>query len=71
LSPELFQKLLADHTNYPTSICKHAGSTVTVFSIIINLNELRAWIGRGRPCQTTYDEYALDPWNPPERGIGK
>jgi isopenicillin-N N-acyltransferase-like protein len=69
LSPELFQKLLADHTNYPTSICKHAGTTVTVFSIIINLNELRAWIGRGRPCQTTYYEYTLDPWNPPERGL--
>jgi len=59
LSPELFQKLLADHTNYPTSICKHAGTTVTVFSIIINLNELRAWIGRGRPCETTYTEHTL------------
>jgi isopenicillin-N N-acyltransferase-like protein len=66
LSPELFQKLLADHANYPNSICKHAGMTVTVFSIIINLNELRAWIGQGRPCQTTYTEYTLDPWTPPE-----
>jgi isopenicillin-N N-acyltransferase-like protein len=66
LSPELFQKLLADHANYPGSICKHAGKTVTVFSIIINLNELRAWIGRGRPCETTYVEHSLDPWAPPE-----
>jgi len=66
LSPELFQKLLADHVNYPNSICKHAGTTVTAFSIIINLNELRAWIGCGRPCQTTYYEYTLDPWTPPE-----
>jgi isopenicillin-N N-acyltransferase-like protein len=66
LSPELFQKLLADHANYPASICKHAGESVTVFSIIINLNELRAWIGRGRPCQATYYEYSLDPWVPPE-----
>jgi isopenicillin-N N-acyltransferase-like protein len=66
LSPGLFQKLLADHTNYPTSICKHAGTTVTVFSIIINLNELHAWIGRGRPCQTTYTEHTLAPWTPPE-----
>jgi len=66
LSAQLFQKLLTDHANYPASICKHAGATVTVFSIIINLNELRAWIGRGRPCQTTYTEYTLDPWTPPE-----
>jgi len=51
---------------YRSSICKHAGATVTVFSIIINLNELRAWIGRGRPCQTTYTEHTLDPWTPPE-----
>jgi len=65
LSPKVFQKLLTDHTNYPASICKHAGATVTVFSIIISLDELRAWIGRGRPCQTTYTEHALDPWTPP------
>ncbi len=65
LSPELFQKLLADHADYPASICKHDGGSVTVFSIIINLNELRAWIGRGFPCQTTYVEHSLDPWDPP------
>jgi hypothetical protein len=34
--------------------------------MIIDLGELRAWIGRGRPCQTTYREYALQPWRPPE-----
>lgn len=66
LSPELFQELLADHANYPASICKHAGKSITVYSIIIDLNELHAWIGRGRPCQTTYIEHTLDPWTPPE-----
>jgi isopenicillin-N N-acyltransferase-like protein len=66
LSPEMFQRLLADHANYPASICKHGIKTVTVFSIIINLNELHAWIGKGRPCQTTYFEHALDPWIPPD-----
>lgn len=65
LSPELFQKLLADHANYPGSICRHGLETVTVFSLIIHLNERRAWIGRGRPCQTRYVEYALTPWTPP------
>jgi len=66
LSPALFQELLADHANYPGSICKHDGTSVTVFSVIINLGERRAWIGRGRPCQTTYYEFALNPWIPPE-----
>ena len=70
LSPELFQKLLADHANYPASICKHAGESVTVFSLIIDLNKLRAWIGRGRPCQTTYVEHALLPWSPPKEWYG-
>ncbi len=63
ISPALLQKILADHANYPASICKHDGSSVTVFSIIINLNELKAWIGRGRPCQTQYFEYKLEPWS--------
>jgi len=66
LTPALFQRLLADHADYPSSICKHGFDSVTVFSLIINLNELRAWIGRGRPCQTRYVEYRLDPWAPPE-----
>jgi isopenicillin-N N-acyltransferase-like protein len=63
LSPELFQKFLADHDNYPTSICKHGRMTVTVFGIIINLNERRAWIGRGRPCETEWYEHSLQPWS--------
>jgi len=65
LSPELFQTLLADHANYPASICKHDGESVTVFSMIVNPAERRAWIGHGRPCQTTYYEYTLAPWIPP------
>lgn len=62
LSPELFRELLADHANYPGSICKHGIETVTVFSLIVNLNERRAWIGRGRPCCTIYAEHTLEPW---------
>jgi isopenicillin-N N-acyltransferase-like protein len=66
LSPALFQELLADHANYPASICKHAGESVTAFSIIIDLGQLRAWIGRGRPCETVFTEHTLDRWAPPE-----
>jgi isopenicillin-N N-acyltransferase-like protein len=66
LSPALFQKLLADHANYPASICKHGPETVTAFSIIIDLGQLRAWIGRGRPCETVFTEHTLDRWKLPE-----
>jgi isopenicillin-N N-acyltransferase-like protein len=62
LTPEVLQKLLSDHANYPASICKHDGATVTVFAIIIKLNELKAWIGKGRPCHTNWCEHRLDPW---------
>jgi isopenicillin-N N-acyltransferase-like protein len=69
LSPELFRKLLADHANYPGSICKHGIETVTVFSLIVSLNERRAWIGRGCPCRTTYVEHILEPWTPPDESV--
>jgi len=63
LTPELFKTLLADHAGYPTSICKHGIESVTVFSLIIQLEELRAWIGRGRPCESVYHEYQLNPFH--------
>jgi isopenicillin-N N-acyltransferase-like protein len=66
LSPELMQRFLADHANYPASICKHAFASVTVFSMVVDLSELKAWIGRGRPCRTTYTCHSLDAWEPPE-----
>lgn len=62
LTPELFRKLLGDHAGYPASICKHGTETVTVFSIIIQLENLRAWIGRGRACEADYVEYQLEPY---------
>jgi len=62
LTPELFRTLLADHAGYPTSICKHGTETHTVFSIIIQLEHLKAWIGRGHACETEYKEYQLQPY---------
>ena len=62
LTPELFRTLLADHAGYPTSICKHGLETHTVFSIIIQLEYLKAWIGRGHACETEYTEYQLQPY---------
>jgi len=62
LTPDLFRKLLADHAGYPTSICKHGTESFTVFSIIIQVETLKAWIGRGFPCETEYFEYQLEPY---------
>lgn len=64
LTPELFQVLLSDHAGYPASICMHGPDTVTVFCIIIQLEQLRAWIGRGRACETEYTEVQLNPYQP-------
>jgi isopenicillin-N N-acyltransferase-like protein len=61
LTPQVLRKLLADHANYPAAICKHEGATHTVFSIIIKLDELKAWIGKGFPCQTSWQEHVLEP----------
>lgn len=66
LSPAVFQRLLADHANYPGSICKHGDETVTSFSMIIDLGQRRSWIGRGRPCETVFTEHVLDRWEPPQ-----
>jgi len=67
LNPALLQELLADHADYPASICKHGLESVTVFSMVIQLEQLRAWIGRGRPCETEYFEVKLDPWTSKHR----
>lgn len=62
LTPDLFKQLLADHGGYPTSICKHGFNSVTVFSIVIQVETLTAWIGRGFPCETIFTEYKLEPY---------
>jgi len=67
LTPELFRTLLADHAGYPTSICKHGTETHTIFSIIIQLETLKAWVGRGHACETEYIEYQLEPYQSPSR----
>jgi isopenicillin-N N-acyltransferase-like protein len=62
LTPQQLQALLADHANFPGSICKHGAESVTAFALVIDLTRLRAWIGRGRPCQTQWCEHTLAPW---------
>ncbi len=62
ITPDLLKTLLADHAGYPTSICKHGVTSVTVFSIVIQVEQLRAWIGRGFACETEYFEHQLEPY---------
>lgn len=69
LSPELFKTLLADHANYPSSICKHGTDSVTAFAMILDLGRRQAWIGRGRPCETQWIEHALEPWAGTQPGV--
>ena len=69
LTPELFRMLLADHAGYPTSICKHGLETHTVFSIIVQVETLKAWIGRGHACETEYTEYQLEPYQQRRSGF--
>jgi isopenicillin-N N-acyltransferase like protein len=51
------KEFLSDHVNYPGSICKHAESLKTVFSVIINLTTQTMLLARGNPCEVKYREY--------------
>jgi isopenicillin-N N-acyltransferase-like protein len=61
LTPELFRQLLADHADFPTSICRHGPKIYTIFSIIVQPKECTAWIAKGRPCEGEWVQYRLEP----------
>lgn len=69
ITPDLLKEFLADHANSPDSICRHEDRIATVFSLVIHLEARQAWIGRGRPCETEYVEYQLEPWIPPQAHV--
>ena len=59
---EDFRSLLADHADYPTSICAHPdpadhpceqGSTIA--SVLMDLTARRLWLAAGHPCQVPYE----------------
>ena len=33
-----------------------------VREVFVRLEDRQAWIGRGRPCETTWEEYKLEDW---------
>lgn len=59
------QQALSDHTDFPTSICRHVnpdpelGFWETVFSVIIAPEAREMHITRGTPCNHSYERYAL------------
>ncbi|MBI4670244.1 MAG: hypothetical protein HY741_01070 [Chloroflexi bacterium] len=56
---EICARLLRDHVYAPWSVCKHAGQSVTVFSAIIDLTELKLWLARGNPCENEFSLYTI------------
>ena len=65
-SLEMVKSALADHDNFPRSICRHAnddsphGFMATVFSIIIDTEGGQMHISRGHPCTQPYEVYRLE-----------
>jgi len=64
--PESLKKLLADHMNQPTSICRHVKpeepdgvQMQTIASLIFELRKRSVWVAHGQPCQTNYYKVSL------------
>jgi isopenicillin-N N-acyltransferase-like protein len=58
-----FRVLLADHADYPHSICSHPDPAdhpleqgATIASLLIDLNARRLWLAAGNPCWASYQE---------------
>jgi len=57
------QQALADHFNFPNSVCCHPDSRdpeqeqfKTVASVIMDLNATKMWLAAGNPCEVEYIE---------------
>jgi isopenicillin-N N-acyltransferase-like protein len=57
ITVDLLKQFLADHVNYPGSICRHGTYVKTTFSVIINLTSGTMLLARGNPCEVKYNEY--------------
>ena len=63
-----FRTLLADHADYPNSVCAHPGPAdhpreqgATIASVLMDLNTRRLWLAAGHPCQVPYELNQLHP----------
>lgn len=66
ITPELMMEILADHNNYPHSICKHPDEKLppqfraeTLTSFIMIPEDRTMYITYGNPCQYEYIKYSL------------
>jgi isopenicillin-N N-acyltransferase like protein len=66
VSPDPYKALssaLSDHKNRPYSICRHEyeqkSNDSTIFSVIINVTNLKAWVAVGNPCDNIYREIKI------------
>ncbi len=57
-----FRALLADHADYPNSICAHPDpadhpreQSATIASVLMDLNARHMWLAAGHPCQVPYE----------------
>jgi isopenicillin-N N-acyltransferase-like protein len=53
------KKFLSDHRGYPVSICRHAGASLTVASMISEPAERRMHVAFGNPCANHYATYGM------------
>lgn len=63
ITTEYIMECLRDHEGYPQSLCSHVteGGKLwqTNASLIYDLDERRAWVCYGPPCEGEYKEYTL------------
>jgi isopenicillin-N N-acyltransferase-like protein len=57
-----FRVVLADHADYPNSICAHPDPAdhpreqgATIVSVLMDLNARHLWLAAGHPCQVRYE----------------
>jgi len=56
---EDMKRYLSDHRGYPTSICRHDGSSLTVASMISEPAERRMHVSFGNPCYNRFVTYRM------------
>jgi isopenicillin-N N-acyltransferase-like protein len=65
LTIQQVQLVLADHKNYPRSICRHPNADAqhgfwsTVFSIVMDPTVREMYVSRGNPCEHKFELYEL------------
>ena len=59
LAVDDFKQVLSDHAGYPTSICRHAGNSLTVSSLIAEPAERKMHVTFGNPCEARYATYSM------------